>query len=124
MRLRKADRSGVRTLLACLLLIGPAAAEDVVYLRRGGELRGTVTATTERVVVLTMASGEIRLPRGEVARIRRDVADASEAKREIRRDDWYFLLRDSGQQDTPAGVCRAARAARALSLLWDRPPDL
>ena len=83
----------MRTFLLTLVLTGLALAEDAVHLRRGGELRGTVTAATDEVVVLTMASGEIRLPRAEVARIRRDLPAAS-ATRTIRRDDWYFLLQE------------------------------
>jgi hypothetical protein len=84
----------VRTALLILATLGPVLAEDAVYLRRGGELRGTVTATTDTVVVLTMASGEIRLPRKEVAQIRKDLPAAGRSLRRIRRDDWYFLLAD------------------------------
>ena len=76
------------------VLAGLVWGEDAVYLRRGGVLRGTVTATTSRIVVLELASGEIRLPRGQVARIERDVPGEGLGVRRIRRDEWSFLLRD------------------------------
>jgi len=75
-------------------LAGVSAAEDAVDLRRGGELRGTVKAANERFVVLAMASGEIRLPRSEVARIRRDVGETAGERRVVRRDEWFFLVED------------------------------
>jgi len=92
----------VRPLLVAVLLAGPLVAEDAVELRRGGELRGEVKASNGEFVVLAMASGEIRLPRGEVARIRRDVQGDGGPVREILRDEWFFLLRD----DVVAGWAR------------------
>jgi len=86
----------MRPLAALVLLAALCPAEDAVYLRRGGALRGTVTAENGEFVVLAMGSGEIRLPRAEVARVVRDVRDGEPAVPRVRRDEWFFLVRDGG----------------------------
>ena len=69
----------MRALILVCALTALARGEDVVHLKRGGELRGTVTSATPKEVVLELASGEIRLPRNHVARIEHDAAPADTA---------------------------------------------
>ena len=77
-----------------LILSTVCAAEDVVRLQRGGELTGRVVAQSDKFVVLEMASGEIRIAASDVAAVERGKPDLVAAPRKIRRDEWFFLLKE------------------------------
>jgi len=88
----------VRHLPAVALLVSvlaaPAFAEDIVRLRRGGSLRGEVRSQTEHEIILEIASGEIRIPRSQIARV--EMARDGEAigVRLVKRDEWSLLTHD------------------------------
>ncbi|MEM8883949.1 MAG: hypothetical protein AAGD14_07775 [Planctomycetota bacterium] len=67
---------------------------DLVRLESGGTLRGEVVSEGPRTVVLRMPSGEITLPRGQIAAIERDGAPVAAVERRLRRNEWYFLLKE------------------------------
>lgn len=82
----------MRRLLACLLLTGAlASAEDVVYLAKGGTLRGTILSETPKEVVIQVGDGKLTLARDRVARIERGPRLPA-ARRKVR-EEWFLLQR-------------------------------
>jgi hypothetical protein len=74
----RAHRAGHRALLAGIALAwaafgaAEAVARDLVHLRTGRTIEGTIESETPRVVVLRVANGSVRIPREQVSRIERD----------------------------------------------------
>ena len=74
----RAHRAGHRALLAGVALAWAAfgateaLARDLVHLRTGRTIEGTIESETAQVVVLRVANGSVRIPREQVSRIERD----------------------------------------------------
>jgi hypothetical protein len=79
-----------------LLLLGLAAsfarAADLVHLRNGGVLRGTVVEQTPRVVVLDLGAGRITVPRTSIRRVERGVRGDRPHATVTQRDEWFLVL--------------------------------
>jgi len=64
-------RRCVLAILCAFVVLAAAARADTVYLRNGRVLEGSVVSEDDKVVVVELASGVIRLPAGDVLRIER-----------------------------------------------------
>ncbi|MHC4732310.1 MAG: hypothetical protein ACYS6Z_17215, partial [Planctomycetota bacterium] len=77
-----------------LLLLSAAAthAADLVHLRNGGVLLGTVVEQTRDAVVLDLGAGRITVPRASIRLLERGVRGRAAHATVTQRDEWFLVL--------------------------------
>jgi hypothetical protein len=83
----------MRALLPLLLLCASVVhAADLVHLRNGGVLQGTLVEQTREAVVLDLGAGRITIPRSSIRLVERDVRGRTAHATVTQRDEWFLVL--------------------------------
>jgi len=83
----------MRALLPLLLLCASVVhAADLVHLRNGGVLQGTVVEQTRETVVLDLGAGRITVPRAAIRLVERGVRGRTAHATVTQRDEWFLVL--------------------------------
>jgi hypothetical protein len=82
----------MRALVPLLLLLVPVHAADLVHLKNGGVLQGTVVEQSEDAVVLDLGAGRITVPRTSIRLIERGVRGRAAPRTVTQRDEWFLVL--------------------------------
>jgi len=83
----------MRAVVSLFLLVASVArADDLVHLRNGGVLAGTVVEETRDAVVLDLGAGRITVPRGSIRLLERGVQGRSAHATVTQRDEWFLVL--------------------------------
>jgi tetratricopeptide (TPR) repeat protein len=107
-------RRGVIAFLCASVVLAASARADTVYLKNGRVLEGSVISEDEKVVVVELASGIVRLAAGDVLRIERTPPDeklATDLRTMSRagRGDEALARLDKEAKSLPKAEARALR---------------
>ena len=83
----------MRAVVSLLLLVAAVTqAADLIHLRNGGVLQGTVVEQTRDAVVLDLGAGRITVPRASIRLLERGVRGRSAHATVTQRDEWFLVL--------------------------------
>jgi len=77
------------------LLCALGAAGDLVHLKNGRLLKGTVVEETETAVVVDVGAGRITVARKRIRAIERGAWEREPARQVLQRDEWFLVLHRS-----------------------------